>query len=133
METTNRHEWEFEYTAANLASAAETKRNYHKKRFEAWEAKKAETMEKVKSSGLTIHEGVMGSAYNNTNALTSQPGAMVMVDATLQKDLNECTAKIGAHRTLAADYDSWLQFLDANPEARLKLKQQDWMFFFGKL
>lgn len=130
MGTTNRNEWEFEYTAANLASAAETKRNYHKKRLEIWETKKTETMEKVKSSGLTIHEGVMGSAYNNTN--TMMPGATVMVDATLQKDLNECTSKITAHRGLVNEYSSWLQFLDSNPEARLKLKQQDWMFFFGR-
>jgi hypothetical protein len=51
--------------------------------------------------------------------------------ATLQRDLNECVTKIQQHRAAATEYDAWLQVLDANPEARLKLKHNDWMFFFG--
>lgn len=126
----NRNDWEFEYTASTLAKAAESQRDYRRRRVEVWEGKKAEIMEKIKTTGLTVHEGVAAglSSYSNTG----QGGASVMVDVTLQKDLNECVSKIRTHQSAATEYDGWIQVLQANPEARLKLKHADWMFFFGK-
>lgn len=132
MNAMNRQEWEFDYTASSLASAAEAQREFRKGRVVVWEGKKAEVMTKIKDTGLTIHEGIgagMNTASNNYNA---HGGAMVMVDSTLQTDLNECVSKIHAHKSAATDYDGWVQVLNANPEARLKLKHGDWMFFFGK-
>lgn len=129
--TMNRDDWEFEYTASNLTKAAEGQRDHRKSRVEVWEGKKAEVMAKVKESGLTIHEGVAAGMTAYTNSVAGQ-GATVMVDATLQRDLNECVAKIREHRTAATEFDSWAQVLNANPESRLKLKHDDWMYFFGK-
>lgn len=129
----NRNVWEFEYTARNLATAAKGQRDFRLSRVEVWEGKKGEVMAKIKESGLTVHEGVaaqLQGTYTTSNA--GYGGAQVMVDSTLQRDLNECMAKIQQHRNLANQYDSWLQVLDANPDARLKLKLDDWMFFFGK-
>lgn len=127
----NRDDWEFEYTAKNLASAAEAQRDFRKSRVEVWTAKKAEIMEKIRTSGLTVHEGV--AAGLSSYASNSSPGgAQVMVDTTLQRDLNECVSKIRTHSDAATEYDGWVQVLTANPESRLKLKHQDWMFFFGK-
>jgi CelD/BcsL family acetyltransferase involved in cellulose biosynthesis len=125
----NRHEWEFEYTAATLADAAEKQRDYRTSRVAAWEAKKAEVMAKVKESGLTVHEGPAAGMSNYTNAIQ---GAHVMVDTTLQQDLSECVTKINAHRQAATSYDGWAQVLRANPEKRVALHQDDWLFFFGK-
>ena len=130
---TNRNLWEFEYTARNLATAAKGQRDFRLSRVEVWEGKKSEVMAKIKDSGLTVHEGVaaqLQGTYSTANA--GYGGAQVMVDSTLQRDLNECVGKIQQHRNLANEYDSWLQVLDANPDARLKLKLGDWMFFFGK-
>lgn len=31
------------------------------------------------------------------------------------------------------DYHGWQQVLSANPEARLSLNHDDWLFFFGQL
>lgn len=129
----NRHEWEFEYTARDLAKAAGAQRDYRRSRITAWEGKKQETMEKIKTSGLTVHESVAEKfAGYTTNALHGQRGAQVMVDATLQKDLDECVGKIRVHRELAQEYDAWLQVLEAQPETRLKLQHDDWLFFYGK-
>lgn len=127
----NRDDWEFEYTASTLAGAAQAQRDHRNERVQVWEKKKSEVMAKIRDSGLTVHEGVAAgmSSYTTSNAGV---GATVMVDTTLQRDLNECVSKIQVHRAAATEYDGWLQVLDANREARLKLKHADWMFFFGK-
>lgn len=125
----NRNDWEFEYTASALARAAASQRDHRNERVSVWEGKKAEIMEKIKSSGLSVHEGVAASLSNYTSG---NQDAQVMVDATLQRDLTECVQKIQTHRAMATQYDGWVQVLEANPESRLKLKHEDWMFFFGK-
>lgn len=127
----NRDDWEFEYTASNLAAAARGQRDFRLSRVKVWEEKKGEVMAKIKDTGLTVHEGVAAGMSNYTTSNAGH-GATVMVDSTLQRDLNECVTKITSHRGSAAEYDAWLQVLEANPEARLKLKHADWMFFFGK-
>lgn len=126
----NRHEWEFEYTASALAEAAEAQKTFRQSRVEAWEAKKTEVMAKVKDTGLTVHEGPAADFANYTS--NSRQGAHVMVDTTLQNDLSECVNKIREHRAAVNDYDGWAQVLKANPEQRIKLHQDDWLFFFGK-
>lgn len=126
----NRADWEFEYTARNLATAATGQRDFRLGRVKAWEEKKGEVMVKIKESGLTVHEGPAASMSNYTTS--NSGGAHVMVDTTLQRDLSECVSKIASHRAAAAEYEGWIQVLEANPEARLKLKHDDWMFFFGK-
>lgn len=125
----NRDDWEFEYTASALAKAAAAQRDFRVGRVEVWEQKKTEVMAKIKDTGLTVHEGVAASMANYTSG---HQGAQVMVDSTLQRDLNECVAKIRTHRDAAQEYGAWVQVLDANPESRLKLKHSDWQFFFGK-
>lgn len=126
----NRGNWEFEYTASKLADAAESQKAHRLSRITVWEGKKEEVMRKIKDSGLSVHEGVAASLSNYTNSL--RQGATVMVDPTLQSDLSECLEKIQQHRDAATNYDGWIQLLNANREARLKLKYHDWMFFFGK-
>lgn len=124
-----RDEWEFEYTAAKLADAAEQQRDFRNGRVTAWEAKKEEVMRKIKDSGLTVHEGPAASMSNYTSV--GGGGAYVMVDQTLQSDLSQCVAKIEAHRSAAAEYDGWVRVLRGNPEKRVVLHHDDWLYFFG--
>lgn len=126
----NRGQWEFEYTAARLAEAAQQQKEHRLSRVAVWEGKKEEVMHKIKDSGLSVHEGVAAGMANYTTSRTQ--GAHVMIDPTLQSDLSECVTKIEEHRKAATEYDGWIQMLSANAEARLKLKYHDWMFFFGK-
>jgi uncharacterized protein (DUF2147 family) len=133
MNMQNRTEWEFDYTASSLAAAATAQRDHRLSRVKAWEEKKGEVMAKIKDTGLTVHESVaeqFGNSYQN--ATQANFGAQVMVDNTLQRDLNECVGKINQHRASAKEYDGWIQVLEGNPDSRLKLKHDDWMFFFGK-
>lgn len=125
-----KHEWKFEYTASALAIAAEAQRAFRQTRIEAWEAKKVEVMAKVKESGLTVHEGPAAGMSSYTS--NAAGGAHVMVDTTLQADLSECVNKIKEHRAAVRQYEGWVQVLQANPESRLPLHQDDWLFFFGK-
>lgn len=127
----NRDEWEFEYTASNLAKAALAQRDHRDTRAKAWEEKKAEVMTKIKDTGLSVHESV-ADQFSNYTTTAGNVGAQITVDARLQRDLTECQTKIREHRSARTEYDSWVQVLEANPEARLKLTHNDWMFFFGK-
>jgi hypothetical protein len=125
-----RDRWEFEHTAAKLAEAAEAKKRHHIARHEWWERKKSEVMAQIRERGISVHEGVAAesSAYTKSPRGT---GARIMVDATLQRDLDECSEKVSDHRRKAGLYDGWMQVLRGNPESRLKLHHDDYLFFFG--
>lgn len=129
----NRDEWEFEYTCAKLSEAANAQKEHRLARVKAWTEKKGEVMQKIKDSGLNVHESV-AEQFANYGGTTSNAGfgAQITVDTTLQRDLSECVTKIASHRAAATEYDGWIQMLNANPEARVKLTHDDWMFFFGK-
>lgn len=123
----NRYGWEFGYTAKNLAQAAAKQRTFRNGRVEFWSQKKKEVMEKIKTSGISVHESP-GATVNYTTAA----GGQVMIDATLQKDLTECHNKIQEHMRMATIYDGWVQVLEANPDLHLQLTHADWLFFFGR-
>lgn len=130
-----RNDWEFEYTAAKLAEAAKAQRDFRVGRIEVWEGKKAEVMQKIKDSGISVSESV-ADLLGNTSAKYANAGygrgAQITIDATLQDDLSECVDKIREHTGLRNSYAAWVQVLEANPESRLKLHHDDWVFFFGK-
>lgn len=130
-----REEWTFEYTAARLADAAASQAAFRRDRFVFWRAKKEEVMQKIKDSGLTVHEdialGLMDKTYV-ASATSLRGGAQVLVDPTLQKDLTECVSKMQHHSERARQYEGWEQVLRGNAEARVLLDHDDWMYFFGK-
>lgn len=124
----NRSHWEFEYTARVLADAAATKKVFRQSRVEWWEQQQKEVMATVRESGIDVSEAI-GAAYSNTTAMH---GPQITVRIDLQKKLSECHTKIREHQNAVREYDGWHQVLTANPEARLKLKHGDWLFFFGQ-
>ncbi len=123
----NKHEWEFEFTASKLKEGAVTKKEIHTKKLAWWEQKKKETMDKVRASGIEIRDSV-AATYSNTKGGF---GPQIEVDGGMQRDLTECQSKIMEHSNLVQQYDGWIQVLEANNEARLKLHHDDWLFFFG--
>jgi len=122
-----RDDWTFDYTAAKLAEAATNKKVTHEKKKTWWESKKAEVMTKVRESGIEVRDSV-ASSYSNTKG---NFGPQIEVDAGMQRDLTECQQKILEHDRLVRDYDGWVQALTANPESRLSLDHDDYLFFFG--
>lgn len=132
MGSVNRQEWEFEYTASKLADGARKQRDHRLSRIEAWKEAKDKVMAEVRESGIEISESAAADmkAYTNT---TQSYGPQVMVRTDLQQKLTECHNKIQQHTKAAAEYDGWVQVLEANAESRLKLTQNDWLYFFGKV
>lgn len=128
-----RAKWEFEYTAAKLAEAAKLQLGFRVSKVRYWTNKKEEIIAEIKSKGMTVYEGVdtADSSYKYS-ASTSMGGAQILIDPTLQGDLNQCQAKITMHTGLRDQYNAWVQVLEGNPESRVKLDHDDWMFFFGK-
>lgn len=123
----NRDEWEFDYAAERLAKAAEKKMLYRQSRVKWWEEQKAAVLAQIKESGIEVNEGI-GAKYSNSTAQTPQ----VMVRADLQTKLTECHNKIREHMSAAREYDGWRQILTANISYTLKLKNGDWLYFFGE-
>ena len=124
----NRKDWEFEYTAKELADAAALKRDYRQSRVEWWEKQKEEVMKEVKESGLEVSESLANGYTSNVGR-----GPQVMVRSDLQTKLMECHERIQKHAGAVREYDGWTQVLEAQlPTNKLKLKHADWLFFFGK-
>lgn len=53
-------------------------------------------------------------------------------DYTAVRLAEAARAKIAYHTELRDTYDGWRQVLEANPENRLSLDIDDWLFFFGR-
>lgn len=123
-----RDEWVFTYTASKLAEAAANKQEKHSKKLLWWEGKKKETMAKVTEAGIEVQDSVAAS-YSNTKGGF---GPQIRIDAGLQRDLSECQDKIMEHHGKVNQYNGWVQVLNANPEARLELDHDDYLFFFGE-
>lgn len=133
---TLRAKWEFEYTAINLAKQAEAQYAFREARIKVWKEEQAKIISKIKESGIEVHEDItelmsnsIRSAKYSTQAMG---GAQIVIDPTMQDDLNKCYQKIREHTELSKQYKAWQQVLEGNPESRVKLDHDDWMFFFGK-
>ena len=126
-----RQDWGFDYTATKLAEAADQKKAFHQERLAWWKAKRVEVMTTIRAEGLEIDEKI-ALEYRNPKSRDWDRGSQVMVRNDLQKDLSECLEKLGYHTQQVQQYDGWQQVLAANPEARVKLDIDDWLFFFGR-
>jgi hypothetical protein len=126
-----RQDWGFDYTATKLADAADLKKAFHQERLDWWKAKRLEVMTTIRSEGLEIDEKI-ALEYRNPKQRDWNQGSHVMVRNDLQKDLSECLEKLGHHTQQLQQFDGWQQVLAANPEARVKLDIDDWLFFFGR-
>jgi hypothetical protein len=124
-----RNGWVFEYAGARLAVVAREKKEHHQRRLAWWNAKKNEVMESIRSDGLQISESESERACSSP---TYGRRAHVLVKSDLQSRLDECTEKVRHHTAKVHDYDGWLQVLNANLEATLRLDFEDYLFFFGE-
>ena len=123
-----RFDWKFPQTASKLAEAAAAKKASHEARKKWWEDKKAETMTKVRETGIEIRDSVAAS-YSTTKG---NFGPQIEIESGLQRDLSECHSKIQEHDRFISEYDGWCQVLSANPELLLDLYHEDFLYFFGK-
>ena len=126
-----RKDWCFDYTASRLSEAATKKQVFHQERLDWWKAKRIEVMNTIRSEGLEIDEKIV-LEFRSPKSRDWDWGSQVMVRNDLQNDLSECLEKLSHHTQQVQQYDGWQQVLAANPEARVKLDIEDWLFFFGR-
>ena len=126
-----RKDWCFEYTASKLSEASTEKLAFHQERLNWWKAKRTEVMNTIRSEGLEIDEKIV-LEFRSPKSRDWDRGSQVMVRNDLQSDLSECLEKLSHHTEKVQQYDGWQQVLAANPQARVKLDIEDWLFFFGR-
>ena len=126
-----RKDWGFDYTANKLAEAAATKMVFHQDRLDWWKTKRQEVMGTIRSEGLEIDEKLV-MEFRSPKARDWDRSAQVLIRNDLQTDLSECLDKLSHHTQQVQQYDGWQQVLAANPEARVKLDIEDWLFFFAR-
>lgn len=125
-----REQWKFNYETGRIVEAVRVKIKHHGERLNFWEGKKEEVMRRIRASGLEIKESLAGAEYSN---VARGFDTRVVIDATMQRDLDECTNKIREHRHDAEHYQSWLNVLEPQPHgALLELEYGDYLFFFGR-
>jgi len=122
-----RDKWEFEVLSKELAQAALNKMSYHQLREQTWRGMKDEVMAEIRATGIDISESAMGANYANTALITPQ----ISIKPDLQRRLTECHNKIQEHQKKSQEYSGWHQTLDTQRE-RLKLHQDDWLYFYGE-
>jgi hypothetical protein len=125
-----RNDWKFDYTAARLAEAAGGKIAHHEERLAFWRTRREETLAKIRSEGLEIDEKIV-LGYQSPKARDWERANRVSVRDDLRQNLDEVLDKLKFHTDQLRQYDGWRQLLLANPEARLGLDIDDWLFFFG--
>ena len=126
-----RNEWKFEFTAAKLAQAAQSKIAHHQTRLEFWRAKREEVLATIRAEGLEIDEKIV-MGYQTPKARDWERANRVSIRDDLRQRLDECLDKLRSHTDLLAQYDGWSQLLLANPEQRVALDVEDWLFFYGR-
>jgi hypothetical protein len=122
-----RDKWDFEFTASKLAEGAMAKKAHHESRQKYWEDANQKVMAKIKESGLEVtHQEISPSGSN-----VRKFGPKVVVRDDLEEDLTEAHEKIREHANKVREYEGWIQVLNGNPESRLKLNADDYLYFFG--
>jgi hypothetical protein len=125
-----RNEWQFPYTAAQVAEGARLQREFRRSRVAWWADEKAKVLAEIRESGLEINESIAATISNYTS---QQPGGpQVMIRPELQRKLAECHAKIQSHQQAADEYAGWIDVLKDRPSMSLQLTHMDWLYFFGK-
>jgi len=126
-----REEWKFDYTAAKLAEGAGIKISHHDERLDFWKRKRDEVIATIREEGIEVDEKVV-LAYTSPKTRDWDNGGEILVRNDLRKHLGECFKKLSYHTERRDTYDGWKQVLDANPENRVALDINDWLFFFGR-
>lgn len=124
-----RTDWKFDYTAARLAAAADERAAHHQTRIAFWRAKRDEVLAKIRAEGLEIDEKIV-AAYPSPKARDWERANRVTIRDDLRHHLDETLDKLRYHTDLATQFDGWSKMLHANPEQRVGLDIEDWLFFF---
>ncbi|CAK0755116.1 conserved hypothetical protein [Gammaproteobacteria bacterium] len=120
-----RNDWTFEYTASRLAKAAAARCEHHQQRLTWWKEQKDAFIAEVKNIGIET-KAMPAMADDDANRMPP-----MMMRSDLQRRLAECRDKEEEHNAKVREFDIWHRVLMENPETKLNLHQDDWLYFFG--
>jgi len=126
-----RDEWKFEYTATRLAEAADAKIAHHSERLAFWKGKRDEVLATIRAEGLEIDEKIV-VGYQSPKSRDWERANRVSVRDDLRQKLDEVLEKLRHHTEQLTQYEGWSQMLRANPEQRVGLDIDDWLFFLRR-
>lgn len=127
-----RNDWKFDYTAPQLAQAAQGKIAHHDEELVFWNNQRETLIATIKAEGIEVNEKLVISAHNHPKACDWDRGGEIMIRNDLRKGLAEAFDKLKYHTQRRDTYDAWLQVFAANPQKRFGLDIADWLFFFGR-
>jgi len=126
-----RTDWKFDYTAARLAAAADEKVAHHTERLAFWRQKREDVLATIRADGLEIDEKIV-VGYQTPKGRDWERANRVSVRDDLRQQLDEVLDKLRHHTEQLTQYEGWRQLLHANPEQRVALDIDDWLFFFRR-
>ena len=126
-----RDHWQFDYSAAQLTEATQAQIAHHQERIQFWRITKDQVIATIRAEGIEVDEKLV-LAYASPKSRDWEDGGEIMIRNDLRKRLAECFKKLAYHTGWRDTYFGWKQLLDANPESRMPLEIDDWLFFFGK-
>lgn len=132
MDNGLRGEWKVSFTAQYLAEGAKAQKAFRLSRIAFWEGVKEDVLKQISSSGITVVQSASHGRDKLSYGSTQTMGPRVQVDRALEEQLQEAHGKIEDHRKSAAEYDGWIQFLEANASQEMDVSLDDWLFFFRK-
>jgi len=99
-----RDEWKFEYTAARLAEAADSKIAHHGERLAFWKAKRDEVLSTIRTEGLEIDEKIV-VGYQSPKSRDWERANRVSVRDDLRQKLDEVLDKLRHHTEQLTQYE----------------------------
>lgn len=126
--STNRQDWEFEYTVSAVLAACEMRIAYHRSRVAHWTEKfnevKTSLPETISIDGA--EEFMIASSVSNS----SYGAPRLRLDPELERRFTAATRKVMEHRQNAEIYDRWVSVLKTELASRtMRLKMADVEFF----
>ncbi len=114
-----RQGWHFEFTAGEVAVAAEARVTHHRERLEYYQALFDVADKQIKTLGVkvdTIH-------HSGGHELS------VSVDKAIEKEWNLYRNKLERHKTKTEEYEGWVHVLGTQPDILLPLDHEDILYF----
>lgn len=114
-----RRDWEFQFTAADVAEGAAKKATYHAQRRDHWAKEVDRVRKEIKESGIDIqsHDVTGGQRHE------------VRIDPAMARRLSEAESKYQSHDADHDTYLKWERVLRTDPTKHLKLNYDDVLYF----
>lgn len=126
MPNSNRHEWTFTYTTADLLNALQQRLLHHQSRLAYWQEEMAKRDADLRTNGINVRNET-ASATTTSSTVVFQPP---ILDAQKTNLLREAQTKVHEHEEKVKEYTQWHTLLSEETKSRaFSLTLADALFF----